>query len=247
MFRKLMPLLADSYRLIAPDYPGFGGSSAPPVGTYPYTFAAMADLIDRFAGNLGISSYVVYMQDYGGPVGLRLATAHPERVRGLVIQNAVASVEGWNPDVVAQLAPFWRQRDSLTEGPLRAMMTPEGVAFQYTHGASRAERVSPDAWMDDLTQLSRPGNVDLQLEMLYNYQDNVAQYGAWGAYLDRFQPKTLIVWGRNDPFFTTAAIDYFTGRLPAAEVHLYDAGHFALETHAEEIAAEMRGFVDRLD
>ena len=246
MFRDLIPELAGSYRVIAPDYPGFGQSSAPELARFPYTFAAIADVVDRFTEAVGAKRYVIYMQDYGGPVGFRLAVKHPERVRGFIVQNAVANVEGWNPDVVKNFAPFWQSRNAETEKPIRAFVTPETTKFQYTHGASRPERLSPDAWTHDQAGLDRPGNIELQVEMLFNYQDNVAQYPNWQAYLKAKQPPMLIVWGKNDPFFVPGGVDYFKALLPKAEAHFYDAGHFALETHVGEIAAEIRAFLGRL-
>ncbi len=246
MFRDLLPRLAATHRVIAPDYPGFGDSDAPAVGDFPYTFAALADLIDAFTVAVGAERYVIYMQDYGGPVGLRLALAHPERVRGLVVQNAVANVEGWNPDVVGQIAPYWKDRTAATETAVRTLLTPETTRFQYVHGETRAERLSPDAWIRDQAGLDRPGNDAIQLEMLFDYRDNVAQYPFWKTWLETRRPQMLIVWGRNDPFFTTAGVDYFRELVPTAEVHLYDAGHFALETHVDEIATEMLDFLGRL-
>ena len=246
MFRDLIPQLEGKYRVIAPDYPGFGNSAAPSLTQFPYTFAAIADLIDAFAEKIAAANYVIYMQDSGGPVGFRLAVTHPERIRGIIVQNAVANVEGWNPDVVKSIAPFWKNRDAETEAPVRALLTPEAIKWQYTQGATRAERLSPDAWTSDLAGLSRPGNADLQVEMLYNYQDNLAQYPAWREYLMAHKPPMLIVWGKNDPIFTVAGVEYFKSEVPDAEVNLYDAGHFALETHADEIAEKINAFLNRL-
>ncbi|MFA6964533.1 MULTISPECIES: alpha/beta fold hydrolase [Bosea] len=246
MFRNLIPQLASTYRVIAPDYPGFGDSSAPSLREFPYTFAALADIVDGFTDAVGAKSYVVFMQDYGGPIGFRLAIKHPDKVKALIIQNAVANVEGWNPDVVKQFAPFWQKRNSETEAPVRAMLKPETTKFQYVHGSTRAERLSPDAWTHDQANLDRPGNAELQVEMLFNYQDNVAQYPAWQEYLKQKQPKTLIVWGKNDPFFRLEGVEFFMAQLPKAEVHLYDAGHFALETHLDEIASASLDFLNRL-
>lgn len=245
MFRTLIPLLATRYRVIAPDYPGFGASSMPALDAFPYTFAAIADAVDSFTDAVGAKDYVIYMQDYGGPVGFRLALKHPERVKAIIVQNAVANVEGWNPDVVKQFAPFWQARSSETEKPVRAMLTPEVTRFQYTHGATRPDRLSPDAWVHDQAGLDRPGNADLQVELLFNYQDNVAQYPKWKEYLSSRKPPMLIVWGKNDPFFRTEGVDYLKSLVPGTEVHLYDAGHFALETHVEEIADASLAFLAR--
>ncbi len=246
MFRDLIPLLAAKYRVLAPDYPGFGQSSAPDVKDFPYTFAAITDIVDGFTQAVGAKSYVIYMQDYGGPVGFRLALKHPERVRGFVIQNAVANVEGWNPDVVEQFAPFWQNRNAETETPLRNFLKAETTKCQYTHGATRAERLNPDAWTHDQAGLDRPGNDTLQLQLLWNYQDNVVQYAKWADYLKAKQPPILIGWGKNDPFFVQAGVDYFKTLVPKTEVHLFDAGHFALETHVDEIAAVMLPFLARI-
>ena len=246
MFRNLIPLLAGKYRVLAPDYPGFGNSAAPSLSEFSYTFAAMADVVDSFAQAAGAKTYTLYMQDYGGPVGFRLASKHPERVRGLIIQNAVANVEGWNPDVVKQFAPFWQYRNAETEKPIRAFLKSETTQFQYTQGVTRKERISPDAWIYDQARLDRPGNDVLQMQMLFNYSDNVAQYPKWQAYLKAHQPPLLIAWGKNDPFFVMAGVDYFKAQAPKAEVHLYDAGHFALETHGDEIAEVALAFLARL-
>jgi len=246
MFRDLIPLLASNYRVLAPDYPGFGYSAAPALSEFPYTFEALANVVDGFATAVGATNYVIYMQDYGGPVGFRLALKHPERVRGLIVQNAVANVTGWNPDTVKQIAPFWQNRNIETEKPLRAMLKVETTQFQYLQGATRKERVSPDTWTFDQSRLDRPGNDKIQLELLFNYQDNVAQYPKWQAYLKSAQPPVLVVWGRNDPFFVADGADFFRREVPKAEVQLLNAGHFALETHAEEIAEAALRFLKAL-
>lgn len=247
MFRNLIPLLAAQYRVLAPDYPGFGQSAQPSLTAFPYSFAAMADLVDRFTQTVGAQRYTIYMQDYGGPVGLRLAVKHPERVRGFIVQNAVASVESWNPDVVKNFAPFWQNRTPETQAPLRSFLAAATTKFQYTHGATRANRLSPDAWVHDQAGLDRPGNDAVQLEMLFNYRDNVAQYPVWRDYLQKNQPPMLIAWGKNDPFFAPAGITYFKSLLPKAQTHLFEAGHFALETHAPEIGALALRFLAGLD
>ncbi len=203
MFRDLIPALAGKYHVVAPDYPGFGQSSAPPVGEFAYDFAHLARVMDGFTRAAGLSSYVIYMQDYGGPVGFRLALLHPERVRGLVVQNAVANVEGWNKDVVARFAPYWAARTPESEAKLSDFLAAGTTRFQYQHGATRPERVSPDAWVHDQAGLDRPGNAAIQMQLLYRYQDNVAQYPAWQDWLRRAR-KPLVVWGDNDPFFTPA-------------------------------------------
>ncbi|MBV1867047.1 MAG: alpha/beta hydrolase [Marinosulfonomonas sp.] len=243
MFRDLIPELATAYHVIAPDYPGFGQSSTPDAASYDYDFATLAESIEDFTEMLGLADYTLYMQDFGGPVGLRLAQKHPDRVRGIIIQNTTLHVEGWNADVVNQFAPFWENRTAETEKPLRNFLLPETTQWQYSQGASHPERLSPDAWISDQAGLDRPGNDAIQLEYLWNYQDNVANYPAWQSYLAEAQPDTLIVWGKDDPFFTMDGVDALTALLPDAEVHLYDAGHFALETHALEISDAILDFM----
>jgi pimeloyl-ACP methyl ester carboxylesterase len=246
MFRELIPVLAERYHVIAPDYPGFGYSSTPSPDQFQYTFAHLAGIIDDLATQLGLQSYVIYMQDYGRPIGMRLALKHPDKVRGFVVQNAVVNVEGWHTEVVASFRPAWQKRTPETEKPLRDAFSAAATRFQYTHGEPRADRVDPDAWTFDQALLDRPGNDRIQVELLYQYQDNVAQYPAWQAYLKAAQPPMLVVWGDNDPFFTTAGRDFFKVLVPGADIHAYDAGHFALETHLPEISTAMLAFLDRL-
>lgn len=245
MFRDLIPELAEGYRVIAPDYPGFGQSSAPDAAAYDYDFATLSETIADVTEALDINSYTLFMQDFGGPVGFRLALADPSKVDGIIIQNATIHAEGWNPDIVSQFVPFWQGRNLDTEAPLRAFFAAETTQWQYTQGASLTDRINPDAWVSDQAGLDRPGNHAIQLEYLWNYQDNVAQYPAWQAYLQEHQPDTLIVWGQNDPFFLTEGVDALKALVPAADVHLFDAGHFALETHAQEIGDAVLTFMAR--
>lgn len=246
MFRDLIPMLAARYHVIAPDLPGFGYSSAPSTTEYTYTFEKLASVIDEFTYVMGVRSYVLYMQDYGGPVGMRLALKNPGKIRGLVVQNAVVNVEGWYPQIVEKFAPYWQYRNAETEKPIRDFLTAETTRFQYTHGASRLERVSPDAWMHDQSLLDRRGNAEIQAELLFQYADNVNQYPKWQEYLKSKKPSTLVVWGNNDPFFTIKGRDLFGELNSATEIHGFDAGHFALETHGPEIAQIILGFLDRL-
>lgn len=246
MFRDLMPRLAERYRVIAPDYPGFGHSAAPALSAFAYRFDRLADMVEGLADKLGLKRYVLYLHDYGGPVGFRLALRQPERVRGLIIQNAVANAEGWNPDVTAPMAPFWAKRNAVTEQPFRDLLQPQTTRFQYEHGATLKERLSPDGWTMDQAGLDRPGNHAIQLELLHDYQSNFAAYPAWQRYLRDRQPPILVTWGRNDPFFTLKAVEFYREQVPGTEVHLFDAGHFALETHAPEIARHIRDFMARL-
>ena len=246
MFRNLIPDLAAQYHVIAPDYPGFGYSSAPSVDAFEYSFPKLADVIEGFTEKLGLTSYVLYMQDYGGPIAIRLAIKHPERVRGIVVQNAVVSIEGWDPVNTAPLQAYWKERNAETEKPVRDIITADGTRWQYVTGEPRAELVSPDSWTSDQRGLDRPGNDRIQLELLYQYRDNVANYPKWQQFLTELQPPMLITWGKNDPVFTVAGMEKFKALVPNAEVHVLDGGHFALEAHEPEIAAAMLDFLARL-
>jgi len=244
MYRELIPLLADHFHLVAPDYPGFGYSAAPSPDGFAYTFDHLADVMDRFLAALGLDRYSLYMQDYGGPVGLRLATRHPERIDALIVQNANAYAEGISA-AFDPLKPFWADRTPRTEMAARALLTRDTTVFQYTHGARRPDRVSPDAWTSDQAFLDQPGIDAIQLDLLHDYPSNLALYPAWQAYLRAHRPPTLVVWGRNDPFFTVPGAEAFQRDLPDAEIHLLDTGHFALEEERDAIAALLRRFLTR--
>ena len=244
MFRDVIPRLASHYRVIAPDYPGYGLSSAPSTADFAYTFENVANIIDRFTQALRLDSYALYMQDFGGPVGLRLAAWHPERVRALVVQNANAYEEGLSPAMDAA-RPAWERRTPETEATLRAFLTLETTRFQYLHGARDPSRVSPDAWLHAQAGLDRPGNDAIQLAYLHDYGSNPKQYPAWQDYLRRHQPPTLVVWGRNDPFFTEAGALAYRRDVVDCELHLFETGHFALEEEAPAIARLILDFLDR--
>ena len=245
MFRDLIPALADDFHVIAPDYPGFGYSDAPAPDQFAYTFDHLAEVIEKFIQALGLKKFSLYLQDYGGPVGFRLATAQPERIQALIVQNANAYLEGISA-AFEPLKPFWDNRNAETEKAARALLQRETTIFQYTHGAARPELINPDAWTFDQALLDRTGNDLIQLELLHNYTTNLALYPRWQEYLRKYQPPTLIVSGKNDPFFIPAGQEAFQRDLPNAEIHLLDAGHFALEDHADEIAARIRTFVNAL-
>lgn len=244
MFRDLIPRLAPHYRVIAPDYPGYGLSSAPPTTDFAYSFDNLADAIDRFTQALGLDSYALYMQDFGGPVGFRLAVRHPERVRALVVQNANAYEVGLSPAMDAA-RPAWECRTPETEATLRGFLTLETTRFQYLHGARDPSLVSPDAWLHAQAGLERPGNEAIQLAYLHDYGSNPRQYPAWQDYLRRYQPPTLVVWGRNDPFFTEAGAQAYRGDVAACELHILETGHFALEEEAPTIARLILDFLGR--
>jgi pimeloyl-ACP methyl ester carboxylesterase len=244
MFRNLLPLLAARYHVVAPDLPGFGFSAAPDPATFAYTFDRLAEVIERFTEALGLDRFALYIFDYGAPIGLRLALRHPERITAIVSQNGNAYEEGlsggWNP-----IQRYWSDPSKANREALRAFLSPEATEGQYRHGVSDPERLAPEAWTLDAALLQRPGNEEIQLNLFLDYRSNVALYPAFQAYIREHRPPILAVWGRNDPFFLPAGADAFRRDNPDAEVHLLDAGHFALETHAPEIARRVSEFLAR--
>ncbi|MBY0276809.1 alpha/beta hydrolase [Candidatus Binatia bacterium] len=244
MFRDLIPRLADRYHVIAPDLPGFGFSDAPSRASFTYTFANLARIVGRFTEVVGLDRYALYVFDYGAPIGFRLATAHPERVTAIVSQNGNAYAEGlsegWNP-----IQRYWQEPSEANRVALRALLAPEATRWQYVHGVADPTTVAPEAYTLDAALLARPGNDEIQLDLFLDYASNVALYPTFQAYLRSAQPPLLAVWGRNDPFFLPAGAEAFRRDDPNAEVRLVEAGHFALETHGEEIAGAIREFLDR--
>jgi pimeloyl-ACP methyl ester carboxylesterase len=245
MFRDIIPRLSGRYRVIAPDYPGYGFSDAPPADKFRYSFDRLASVMDAFVRSLGITRFVLYAQDFGGPVGFRMAAMHPERITGLVIQNAVAHEEGLSA-ALKEARPFWERRTPETEAPMRAFLKPETTRYQYLAGARDPSAISPDAWLHAQALLDRPGSAEIQLSLLHDYGSNLRRYPEWQAYFRRHRPPMLVAWGKNDPFFTVAGAEAYRRDNPAAEVHLLDGGHFALEEFAPEISALMLSFVDRI-
>ena len=245
MFRDLIAELQNDFHLIAPDYPGFGYSDSPDAGKFDYTFDNLADIVAKLLAAKSCDRYWLFLQDYGGPVGFRLAAAHPERVAGLLVQNANAYMDGVSEMLASAAMPFWQNRSAATEAPLRGLVTPDGVKMQYLAGVKDPAVVNPDAWTHDLVSLSRPGNVEAQLTLLFNYQSNVPKFAEWQAYFRAHQPPTLITWGKNDPFFTEAGARAYLKDLPKAELHLLDTGHFALEDHSGEIAQHIHNFIHK--
>lgn len=241
MFRDLIPRLADSFHVVAPDYPGFGQSSAPDVKQFNYTFDNLANVIDKFTLAVGIKRYAIYVQDYGSPVGFRLAVKNPEKISAIIEQNGNAYLEGLS-EAAAPLRLYGETRDPKIAETLRGFLKPETTKFQYTHGAKNLNRVSPDTWTHDQALLDRPGNADIQLALFADYSSNVKAYPVWHEYLRKNQPPTLVVWGKNDPFFTLKNIDGFRRDLKEPEIHLLDGGHFALEEYTDEIAQYIRQF-----
>ena len=239
MFRDLIPLLADRFHMIAPDLPGFGKSDLPN-GTC--TFDLLAEKIDRFTDIVGFDRYAVYIFDYGAPTGLRLALKHPDRITAIISQNGNAYdeglSEGWNP-----IRAYWEDASPANRRALRAFLAPETTVWQYTHGVSDVSAVSPDGYSLDNFYLARPGADEPQLDLFGDYKNNVALYPAFQAYFRSHKPRLLAVWGKNDPFFLPAGAEAFRRDIPNAVIRFFDTGHFAIETHAAEIAAEIRGFL----
>ena len=244
MFRNLIPALADRYHLVAPDLPGFGFSDAPERRQFRYTFENLAKAIDRFTQTIGLQRFAIYVFDYGAPVGFRLALAHPERITAIVSQNGNAYEqglsEGWNP-----IQRYWKEPTDANRAALRDFLKPEATKWQYTHGVQDATLVAPEAYELDSALLARPGNDEIQLDLFLDYASNVALYPKFQEYFRAKQPPALAVWGKNDPFFLPPGAEAFKRDIPLAEVHFYDTGHFALETHHREIAEAIREFLGR--
>jgi pimeloyl-ACP methyl ester carboxylesterase len=241
MFRDLIPLLIDRFHIVAPDLPGFGNSDMP---ARAHSFDRIATTIDRFTEIVGFDRYAVYVFDYGAPTGFRLAAKHPDRIAAIVSQNGNAYEEGlsqgWNP-----IKAYWQDPSDANREALRAFLKPETTVWQYTHGAPDPTLVSPDGYSLDNFYLARAGAADVQLDLFGDYKSNVALYPTFQAYFRTHKPPLLAVWGKNDPFFLPAGAEAFKRDIPNAVVRLFDAGHFALETHAAEIASAIRDFLPR--
>ena len=244
MFRDLIPRLADRYRVIAPDLPGFGNTKAPPRGEFDYTFDNLARVIDGFTEALGLDRYALYVFDYGAPTGFRLAVKHPDRIAAIVSQNGNSYEEGlsegWNP-----IRAYWEDASPANRQALRSLLAPETTVWQYTHGVPDPTAVSPDGYSLDNFYLARPGADELQLDLFGDYKSNVALYPTFQKYFQTHKPPFLAVWGKNDPFFLPRGAEAFKRDIPRAVVRFFDTGHFALETHAAEIAAAMCEFLAR--
>jgi len=244
MFRDLIPLLADRFHLVAPDLPGFGQSDMPPRDQFSYTFGKLPEVIVRFTEVIGLAHFAIYVFDYGAPTGFRLAVRHPERISAIISQNGNAYEEGlsdgWNP-----IRAYWRDPSQANRNMLRSFLAPETTIWQYTHGVSDATAVSPDGYSLDNFYLARPGADEVQLDLLGDYKSNVALYPVFQEYFRKHKPPFLAVWGKNDPFFLPQGAEAFKRDIPGAEVRFLDTGHFALETHSDEIAAAIREFLSR--
>jgi pimeloyl-ACP methyl ester carboxylesterase len=244
MFRNLILDLADRYHVIAPDLPGFGFSDAPDRKRFRYTFENLAKTIDAFTRQIGLDRFAIYVFDYGAPVGLRLALAHPDRITAIISQNGNAYEEGlssgWNP-----IQNYWRDPSAQNRAALRQFLAPETTRWQYVHGVPDETLVAPEAYHLDSALLARPGNDEIQLDLFLDYASNVALYPKFQEYFRTRKPPTLLVWGKNDPFFLPPGAEAFRRDNPDAEIHFYETGHFALETHGAEIAAAIRDFLGR--
>jgi pimeloyl-ACP methyl ester carboxylesterase len=244
MFRDLIPLLADRFRIIAPDLPGFGQSDMPPRSDFTYTFDRVADVIDRFTEVIGLKRFAIYVFDYGAPTGFRIAARHPDRITAIVSQNGNAYEEGlsdgWTP-----IRAYWQDPSQANRDALRAFLAPDTTRWQYSHGVADASAISPDGWSLDNSYLARAGADEIQLDLFGDYKSNVALYPAFQNYFRTRKPPFLAVWGKNDPFFLPAGAEAFRRNIPDADIRFFDTGHFALETHAVEIAAAIGEFLAR--
>ncbi len=241
MFRDLIPALADDYHVVAPDLPGFGFSEAPDRAQFRYTFDHLADVIDRFTAVARLSRYAIYVFDYGAPVGFRLAMGHPERITAIISQNGNAYEEGlsegWNP-----IQRYWKEPTPENRAALRSFLTPEATKWQYVYGVQEESLIAPESYTLDSALLARPGNDEIQLDLFLDYASNVALYPKFQEYFRTRRPPLLAVWGKNDPFFLPSGAEAFKRDIPGAVVRFFETGHFALETHAGEIAAAIRDF-----
>ncbi len=242
MFRNLIPALSDRYHVIAPDYPGYGQSSAPGVADFQYTFDHLAGVVDALIQQLGIEKYSLYVMDYGAPVGFRIAARHPERVQSLIIQNGNAYEEGlrdfWKP-----FRAYWKDRSDANAEALRKLLVADATRWQYTNGVRRVEAIDPENWLVDQTLMDSPGNKEIQLALFYSYGSNPPLYPQWQEYFRQHQPPTLIVWGKNDFIFPAEGAYPYQRDLKNVEFHLLDTGHFALEEDGATIAELIRSFL----
>lgn len=242
MFRNVIPALADKFHLVAPDYPGFGYSSMPPVDRFEYTFDHLAEIVDKFVHQIGLEKYSLYVMDYGAPVGYRIAVKHPEKVEALIVQNGNAYDEGlgefWEP-----LRAYWSEPNEKNKNALKKFLTLEATRWQYTHGVKNENAINPDNWIHDQSLLDRPGNNEIQLQLFYDYKSNPPLYHQWQEYFRKYQPPTLVVWGRNDIIFSKEGAIPYQRDLKDVQIHLLNTGHFALEEEGELIAELISRFL----
>jgi len=244
MFRNLIPALADRFHVVAPDLPGFGFSDAPSRKDYIYSFAQLAETIGKFTDTIGLKQFAIYVFDYGAPVGFRLALQRPERITAIISQNGNAYEEGlsqgWNP-----IQKYWKEPSAQNRAALRDFLTPDATKGQYLYGVQDVTQIAPESYSLDSALLARPGNDEIQLDLFLDYASNVALYPKFQQYLRTKQPPVLAVWGKNDPFFLPPGAEAYKRDVPNAEVHFFDTGHFALETHAQVITDTIRNFLER--
>jgi pimeloyl-ACP methyl ester carboxylesterase len=243
-YRELIPLLADRYRVIAPDLPGFGFTDVPRERLYKYSFDALAHTVLAFTDTLHLNRYALYVFDYGAPTGFRLAMAHPERITAIVSQNGNAYEEGLG-DAWAPIQRYWREPSSENRETVRKALSPEGLRWQYTVGVPDPDAIAPEGYTLDAAMIARPGNMDIQLDLFLDYANNVKLYPSFQEYFRKAKPPLLAIWGKHDPFFIPAGAEAFPRDNPNATVQFLDTGHFALETHVEEIALAMRQFLEK--
>jgi pimeloyl-ACP methyl ester carboxylesterase len=248
MFRNLIPMLADKYHVVAPDFPGYGESSAPPVDDFEYSFERLVTVTEKFTEKLNLSSYALFLSDIGASIGFRLAVMHPERVTALIIQNGGAHAEAINKEFLTEtrLSEYWKDRsEKSTQVLLNWLLTIEGTKWHYLHGVRDPSKISPDNWVIDQAYQDRPGNKDIQLSLLYNAKRDLDVFDDWQEYFRKHQPPTLITWGKNDGIFTVAGAELLKRDIPRAELHLLDTGHFALEEEGDRIGSLIHEFLDR--
>ena len=245
MFRNLIMRLSDKFHLVAPDYPGFGNSSAPPVDAFDYSFDHLADIIEKFIQHVQLKRFSIYLQDYGAPIGFRIATKHPDWIEALIIQNGNAYEEGLK-DFWIPIKAYWQNRSKENEAALRKFLTIDGTKWQYTHGVRNIEAISPDNWLVDQPLLDRPGNDKIQLQLFYSYGTNPPLYPQWHEYFRKHQPPTLIAWGKNDQIFPADGAHSYKRDLKNIDFHLLDTGHFALEEDFEVVAELICNFYRRI-
>lgn len=241
MFRNLIDELADDFHLIAPDYPGYGRSDQPAMSEFDYSFKNISELMESFIKVKGLKKYSLYLMDYGAPIGFRIAYNHPEKIDRLIIQNGNAYEEGledfWDP-----FRPYWKNINAEEKSKLAGFHSPDGLKWQYTHGVNNPELISPDNWEIDLRHLSRNENNEIQMKMFYDYQFNLVEYPKWQSYFRKHQPKTLIIWGKNDYIFPASGAEAYKKDLKYLDFNLMDTGHFALESYGSEMAAKIKSF-----
>ena len=242
MFRNLIPALADKFHLVAPDYPGFGYSSMPSAEKFEYTFDHLAEIVDKFLKQIGVERYSLYVMDYGAPIGYRIAVKHPEKIEALIVQNGNAYDEGlgefWEP-----LRAYWNEPNEKNKNALKKFLSIEATRWQYTHGVKNEYAISPDNWIHDQLLLDRPGNNEIQLQLFYDYKSNPPQYPQWQEYFRKYQPPTLVVWGKNDVIFQKEGAIPYQRDLKNVQIHLLNTGHFALEEEGDLISKLISGFL----